>query len=49
MAITFAIVLAFTAAVLVARGRYITAIVLAVLALPVFVFAARRARRDRGG
>jgi len=46
MALTLLIVLVFTAVVLLARGRYIAAIVLAVLALPVLVLAARRMRRD---
>ena len=42
MTLTLAIVLVFTEAVLLARGRFAAAIVLAVLALPVLAFAARR-------
>jgi hypothetical protein len=48
MALPLVIVLVVTAAVLLARGSYATAIVLAVLALPVLLFALRRARRDSG-
>jgi hypothetical protein len=48
VALTLLIVLVFTAALLLARGRYVAAIVLAVIALPVLVFAARRMRRDSG-
>jgi hypothetical protein len=48
MALTLLIVLVFTAALLLARGRYVTAIVLAVLALPVLLLAVRRMRRDPG-
>ncbi len=46
MSLTLLIVLVFTATVLLARGRYVAAIVLAVLALPVFLLAVRRMRRD---
>jgi hypothetical protein len=45
MAPTLVFVLVFTAAVLIARGRYVAVIVLAVLALPVLAFAFRRWRR----
>ena len=45
MTLTLAIVLVFTEAVLLARGRFAAALVLAVIAAPVLVFAARR-RRD---
>jgi hypothetical protein len=45
MTLTLLIVLVFTATVLLARGRYVAAIVLAVLALPVLVLAVRRMRR----
>jgi hypothetical protein len=38
--------LVVVAAVLLARGSYAAAIVLAVLALPVLLFALRRTRRD---
>ena len=48
MALTLLIVLVFTAAVLLASGRWIAAIVLAVVALPVLLAAARRARRGAG-
>jgi hypothetical protein len=41
---TLAIVLVFTEAVLLARGRLLAALALAVIALPVLVFAARRQR-----
>jgi hypothetical protein len=41
---TLAIVLVFTEAVLLARGRLVGALVLAAIALPVLVFAARRQR-----
>jgi hypothetical protein len=43
---TLVIVLVVTAAVLIARGRYVGAIVLAALALPVLAAAALRMRRD---
>jgi hypothetical protein len=46
MALTLMIVLVVTATVLLARGRYVAAIVLAVLALPALLFAARRMRRE---
>jgi uncharacterized membrane protein YjdF len=46
LALTLLIVLVFTAAVMVARGRWVAAIVLAVISLPVLLTAARRARRD---
>jgi hypothetical protein len=42
LTLTLAIVLVFTEAVLLARGRFAAAVVLAVIALPVLVFAARR-------
>jgi hypothetical protein len=45
LTLTLAIVLAFTEAWLLARGRIAAAVVLAAIALPVFIFAARR-RRD---
>jgi hypothetical protein len=45
LTLTLAIVLVFTEAVLLARGRFAAALVLAVIATPVLVFAARR-RRD---
>lgn len=48
MALTLLIVLVFTAVLLLARGRYIGAIVLALLALPVLILTARRMRRDQG-
>ena len=44
MSLTLAIVLLFTEAFLVARGQVMGAIALAALALPVFIFAARRQR-----
>jgi ABC-type phosphate transport system permease subunit len=44
LTLTLAIVLVFTEAVLLARGRLVGALVLAVIALPVLVFAARRQR-----
>lgn len=47
MPFTLVIVLVVTAAVLLARGRYVGAIVLGALALPVLVAAAMRMRRDR--
>jgi ABC-type phosphate transport system permease subunit len=46
MALTLLIVLVFTATVLLATGRWVAAIVLAVLALPVLVVALRRMRRE---
>ena len=42
MTLTLAIVLVFTEAVLLARGRFAAALVLAGIALPVLIFAARR-------
>jgi hypothetical protein len=48
MALTLLIVLVFTAAFLVADGRWVAAIVLAVLAAPVLFVAVRRMRRDEG-
>ncbi len=45
MTLTFAIVIVVTVSVLIARGAYAGAVFLALLALPVFLFAARRARR----
>ena len=44
MTLTLAIVLVFTEAVLLARGRFAAAVALAVIALPVLAFAARRRR-----
>jgi hypothetical protein len=41
---TLAIVLVFTEAVLLARGRFLGALALAAIALPVLLFAARRQR-----
>jgi hypothetical protein len=41
---TLAIVLVFTETVLLARGRFVAALALAVIALPVLAFAARRER-----
>jgi ABC-type phosphate transport system permease subunit len=46
LTLTLAIVLVFTEAVLLARGRFAGALVLAVIALPVLVFAARRQRNS---
>jgi len=46
MAPALLVVLVVTAVVLVASGRYLSAIVLAALALPVLVAAALRMRRD---
>ena len=43
---TLAMVLVFTEAVLLARGRVVAALALAVIALPVLVFAARRQRNS---
>jgi hypothetical protein len=48
VSLTLLIVLVFTATVLLAQGRYVAAIVLAVLAIPVLFTALRRARRDSG-
>ena len=45
MALTLVIVVGFTEAVLIARGAYAGAAVLALLALPIFVFAVRRSAR----
>jgi hypothetical protein len=45
LTLTLAIVLVFTEAALLARGRFAAALVLAVIAAPVLVLAARR-RRD---
>jgi hypothetical protein len=42
LTLTLAIVLVFTEAVLLARGRVGAALVLAAIALPVLAFAARR-------
>jgi hypothetical protein len=44
LTLTLAIVLVFTVAVLLARGRFAGALVLALIALPVLAFAARRRR-----
>jgi hypothetical protein len=44
LTLTLAIVLVFTEAVLLARGQLAAALVLAVIALPVLAFAARRPR-----
>ena len=44
MTLTLAIVLVVTEAVLLARGKVAGAVVLAAIALPVLVFAARRQR-----
>jgi ABC-type phosphate transport system permease subunit len=46
LSLTLLIVLVFTTVLLIASGRYVGAIVLAVIALPVLVTAARRMRRD---
>jgi hypothetical protein len=46
VALTLLIVLVVTAIVLLARGRYLAAIVLAALALPVLAAAALRMRRN---
>jgi len=48
MALPLVIVLGATAAVLLARGSYAAAIVLALLAIPVLLFALRRMRRGSG-
>jgi hypothetical protein len=42
LTLTLAIVLVFTEALLLARGQLVGAIALAVIALPVLAFAARR-------
>ena len=47
MALPLVIVLVFTAVLLLIRGSYAAAIVLAVLAIPALGFAVRRQRRDR--
>jgi hypothetical protein len=44
---TLVIVLVVTAAILIAQGRYLGAIVLGAIALPVLAAAAVRMRRDR--
>jgi hypothetical protein len=44
LTLTLAIVLVFTEAVLLARGRVVAALALAAIALPVLLFAARRRR-----
>jgi hypothetical protein len=44
LTLTLAIVLVFTEAVLLARGSFAGAAVLAAIAMPVVVFAARRSR-----
>jgi hypothetical protein len=46
LTLTLAIVLVFTEAVLLARGRFAGAAVLAAIAVPVLVFAARRHRNQ---
>jgi hypothetical protein len=48
MALALATVLTITILVLIARGSYGGAVVLAVLALPALFFAARRSRRRDG-
>jgi uncharacterized membrane protein YjdF len=48
LALTLLIVLVFTATLLLARGQWAAVIVLAVLALPVLLTAARRMRRGSG-
>jgi hypothetical protein len=48
MSLTLLIVLVFTATVLLATGRWIAAVVLGVLALPVLALEVRRMRRDSG-
>ncbi len=48
MALTLLIVLVFTGALLLAEGRYIAALVLAILALPALALAVRRLRKHRG-
>jgi hypothetical protein len=48
VALTLVIVLVFTATVLLATGRWVAAIVLAVLALPVLALELRRMRRNSG-
>jgi uncharacterized membrane protein YjdF len=49
MTLTLLIVLVFTAAFLLAKGRWVAAIVLAVLAVPVLLSALRRTRRGSDG
>jgi len=49
MALTLLIVLVFTVTLLLARGRYVGAAVLAILALPVLAFAVRRWRSSERG
>jgi hypothetical protein len=44
LTLTLAIVLVFTEALLLARGKLAAAVVLAAIAVPVIVFAARRQR-----
>jgi hypothetical protein len=46
LTLTLAIVLVLTEAVLLARGRIAGALVLAAIAIPVLVFAARRQRNQ---
>jgi hypothetical protein len=46
VSLTLIVILVVTAAILIARGRYVGAIVLAALALPVLAAAAVRARRN---
>jgi hypothetical protein len=48
VALTLLIVLVFSATVLLARGRWIAAIVLATMALPVLVATVMPMRRDSG-
>jgi hypothetical protein len=48
MTLTLLIVLVFTAAFLLAEGRWVAAIVLAVLALPTLFTTLRRMRRGSG-
>ncbi len=48
MTLTLLIVLVFTAAFLLADGRWLAAIVLAVLAIPVLFTTLRRMRRGSG-
>jgi uncharacterized membrane protein YjdF len=45
LALTLLIVLVFTGALMLARGQWVAAVVLAVIALPVLLSAARRVRR----
>jgi hypothetical protein len=44
LTLTLAIVLVFTEAVLLARGRFVAAVALAAIAAPALVFAVRRQR-----